>query len=241
MWASLKAARNADPRWPDVPNATRCAGSDGSGRISSYARRRAATSTRSDGRAGWPARGCWVIAGRVAQAAAGRARRRTIPVRTGPGDGHRGPRSPAAASVPTAYVAPAWAPAGRACDAHSVAPRAAGMRGKPRAQAERSSGALPLQACFVCTSSDAAPSNVRVRRCGTRRPGREDVTAQYRARSRGRRGRCAAASAGRPIAYDAATRASTSYGARPSPSLVDGRMQEPAMTSGRDGGSAWRP
>ncbi len=34
MWASLKALRSDDPRWPDVPKATRCAGSDGSGRRS---------------------------------------------------------------------------------------------------------------------------------------------------------------------------------------------------------------
>ncbi len=34
MWASLKAPRNAEPRWPEVPKATRWAGSDGSGWIS---------------------------------------------------------------------------------------------------------------------------------------------------------------------------------------------------------------
>ena len=34
MWASLNAPRNAEPRWPDVPNATRCAGSPGSGVVS---------------------------------------------------------------------------------------------------------------------------------------------------------------------------------------------------------------
>ena len=36
MWASLKAPFNAEPRCPEVPKATRCAGSDGSGRISWY-------------------------------------------------------------------------------------------------------------------------------------------------------------------------------------------------------------
>ena len=31
MWASLKERERDDPRWPDVPKATRCEGSDGSG------------------------------------------------------------------------------------------------------------------------------------------------------------------------------------------------------------------
>ena len=31
MWSSLNVAVNADPRWPEVPNDTRCAGSPGSG------------------------------------------------------------------------------------------------------------------------------------------------------------------------------------------------------------------
>src|SRR3954447_20892088 len=62
MWSSLKAALNADPRWPDVPNATRCAGSDGSGWISEYAASSASRSTRSPGCAGWPARGSWLMA-----------------------------------------------------------------------------------------------------------------------------------------------------------------------------------
>src|SRR6478735_2263599 len=57
MCASLNAPRNAEPRWPDVPNATRCAGSAGSGRTSWYAASRASMSTRSAAVAGWPARG----------------------------------------------------------------------------------------------------------------------------------------------------------------------------------------
>ena len=31
MWLSLKLPLKEEPRWPDVPNATRCVGSDGSG------------------------------------------------------------------------------------------------------------------------------------------------------------------------------------------------------------------
>ena len=31
MWSSLNVALNAEPRWPDVPNDTRCAASSGSG------------------------------------------------------------------------------------------------------------------------------------------------------------------------------------------------------------------
>ena len=31
MWSSLNAVANDDPRWPDVPNDTRCPGSAGSG------------------------------------------------------------------------------------------------------------------------------------------------------------------------------------------------------------------
>ena len=31
MWSSLKAHRSDDPRCPEVPNATRCDGTDGSG------------------------------------------------------------------------------------------------------------------------------------------------------------------------------------------------------------------
>ena len=31
MWSSLKLVRRLEPRWPDVPNATRCSGTDGSG------------------------------------------------------------------------------------------------------------------------------------------------------------------------------------------------------------------
>ncbi len=31
MWSSLNVPANAEPRWPDVPNATRCAASPGSG------------------------------------------------------------------------------------------------------------------------------------------------------------------------------------------------------------------
>jgi hypothetical protein len=31
MWASLNVVRNDEPRWPEVPNATRCAWSSGSG------------------------------------------------------------------------------------------------------------------------------------------------------------------------------------------------------------------
>ncbi|MBF8258908.1 MAG: hypothetical protein HW377_1282 [Actinobacteria bacterium] len=30
-WASLKERERDDPRWPEVPNATRCKGSNGSG------------------------------------------------------------------------------------------------------------------------------------------------------------------------------------------------------------------
>ena len=28
MWSSLNEASNAEPRWPDVPNATRCAATE---------------------------------------------------------------------------------------------------------------------------------------------------------------------------------------------------------------------
>src|SRR3954452_13387914 len=61
MWSSLNAALNAEPRCPDVPNATRCAGTDGSGWMSAYARSSASRSTRSRGWAGWPARGSWLM------------------------------------------------------------------------------------------------------------------------------------------------------------------------------------
>src|SRR5687767_732699 len=60
MWASLKAPRNAEPRWPDVPNATRWAGSVGSGVVSWYAASSASTSTRAEGSTGLPA--CWLMA-----------------------------------------------------------------------------------------------------------------------------------------------------------------------------------
>src|SRR5829696_4997277 len=80
MCASLNAPLNAEPRWPEVPNATRCAVSDGSGRTWSYARRSAATSTSSDGRAGWPARALWLNGGLV-RWATGRLSRITIPAR----------------------------------------------------------------------------------------------------------------------------------------------------------------
>ena len=47
MWASLKLRRRAEPRWPEVPKATRWAGSRGSGCSGRVApRRRSGTSTR---------------------------------------------------------------------------------------------------------------------------------------------------------------------------------------------------
>ena len=61
MWASLKAPVSDDPRWPDVPKATRCAGSAGSGAASWYAASNRSTSTRSAGSAGRPARGSIAI------------------------------------------------------------------------------------------------------------------------------------------------------------------------------------
>src|SRR6185369_13808455 len=55
MCASLKAPLSEDPRCPEVPNATRCAGSVGSGRISKYERTSRSMSTSIDGSADRPA------------------------------------------------------------------------------------------------------------------------------------------------------------------------------------------
>src|SRR4051794_35644666 len=60
MWASLNAAFREEPRWPDVPNATRYAGSRGSGRTSRYALTSRSRSTSCAGSAGRPA--CVLIA-----------------------------------------------------------------------------------------------------------------------------------------------------------------------------------
>src|SRR3712207_2119516 len=56
MWASLKAPSKLDPRCPEVPKETCCEGSAGSGSVVKYAVTRAATSIRSSGLAGCPAR-----------------------------------------------------------------------------------------------------------------------------------------------------------------------------------------
>ena len=61
MCASLNAPFNDDPRCPDVPNATRWAGSAGSGRVSWYAPMSRSTSTRMEGSAGRPARSLFAI------------------------------------------------------------------------------------------------------------------------------------------------------------------------------------
>ncbi len=54
--ASLNALSNADPRWPEVPNATRCAATAGSGVRAKYAVTSRGTSTSIDGSTGLPAR-----------------------------------------------------------------------------------------------------------------------------------------------------------------------------------------
>src|SRR5207249_3167920 len=58
MWSELNVEVSADPRCPEVPNETRCAGTEGSGRSAKYAVTSRATSTRSCCCAGCPARGC---------------------------------------------------------------------------------------------------------------------------------------------------------------------------------------
>ena len=56
MWSSLNEVFSEEPRWPEVPKATFCPGSAGSGCCSKYAVRSASRSTRSSGRARVPAR-----------------------------------------------------------------------------------------------------------------------------------------------------------------------------------------
>ena len=57
MWFSLKLPSNEQPRWPEVPKATRCAGTDGSGFTAVYAASSLPMSTRMDFGAGLPASG----------------------------------------------------------------------------------------------------------------------------------------------------------------------------------------
>src|SRR5215831_4422759 len=57
MCASLKEPWSGEPRWPLVPNFTRWAGSEGSGRRVKYSLRSRSGSIRRSGGAGWPARG----------------------------------------------------------------------------------------------------------------------------------------------------------------------------------------
>src|SRR5664280_1385273 len=79
MCASLNEVVSDDPRWPDVPNATRSDGIAGSGRRSKYAPTRRSTSIRSPGSAGRPASSLTAIVGpsigRRARARAGATRR----------------------------------------------------------------------------------------------------------------------------------------------------------------------
>src|SRR5664280_3496674 len=63
MCASLNEVVSDDPRWPDVPNATRSDGIAGSGRRSKYAPTRRSTSIRSPGSAGRPASSLTTIVG----------------------------------------------------------------------------------------------------------------------------------------------------------------------------------
>src|ERR1700687_3275398 len=57
MCASLKLKSNDEPRCPEVPNATRCAATPGSGRSVKYAVTSRDTSTSRDGSTGLPAKG----------------------------------------------------------------------------------------------------------------------------------------------------------------------------------------
>src|ERR1019366_988036 len=57
MWSSLKALLNAEPRCPDVPNATRCEGTAGSGLPAKYAVTSRGTFASIDGAAVLPASG----------------------------------------------------------------------------------------------------------------------------------------------------------------------------------------
>src|SRR5688572_10238667 len=61
MCASLKLRRSDEPRCPDVPNDTCCAGSNGSGASPSYAASSSATSTCSSAGTGLPASGCTLM------------------------------------------------------------------------------------------------------------------------------------------------------------------------------------
>src|SRR6202035_2370987 len=57
MCASLNALWSAEPRCPEVPNATRCAGTAGSGWPAKYAVTSRGIFASIEGSAGWPARG----------------------------------------------------------------------------------------------------------------------------------------------------------------------------------------
>ena len=163
MWASLKAARNADPRWPDVPNATRWAGI-GRVRADLVVRAQERGHVHELGREGGLA-GARVLAHRRVGSSwqrdrAGVTGHSTAPVRASP------------SRVPGREGAPP-----RACDTHFRALDAVGMRGKhAHSRLCTPAGVSPALEVLRTHVVDTATSNACVRRRlgeeNRRRPGR---------------------------------------------------------------------